>query len=98
MPQANESRSQERSKDLPAEIQATICGELQSVNHDKLTLGPDTDITTDLQVDSLVVMDLVFALEERFDISVPMNELSDIRTIAQLRDKIYTLIKEQNAA
>ncbi|MBX9726384.1 MAG: acyl carrier protein, partial [Rickettsiales bacterium] len=40
--------------------------------------------TTDLHVDSLAVMELVFALEERFDVSIPLNELGDIRTIGQI--------------
>lgn len=44
----------------------------------------DTDITTELNVDSVAMMDLMFALEERYDISVPLNELGEVCTIGEL--------------
>ena len=65
-------------------ILQTIYIELQKANDENIPLTEATDITTDLHVDSLAVMGLVFALEERFDVSIPLNELGDIRTIGQI--------------
>jgi acyl carrier protein len=40
-----------------------------------------TDLVTDLEFDSLKVMSLVEQVEDRFDVSVPLNILPDIRTV-----------------
>ncbi|MGE5255529.1 MAG: acyl carrier protein, partial [Hyphomicrobiales bacterium] len=39
----------------------------------------DTDLVSDLEFDSLKVMNLVEQVEDRFDVSVPLNILTDIR-------------------
>lgn len=71
------------ANDTTSILQA-IFSELQKVNDENIPLTEATDITTDLHVDSLAVMELVFALEERFNVSIPLNELGDIRTIGQI--------------
>ncbi|MBY0355531.1 MAG: acyl carrier protein [Rickettsiales bacterium] len=65
-------------------IVKVIIDQLEKVNDEKLPLSADTDITTDLHADSLAIMELVFALEDRFDVSIPLNELADLRTIGQI--------------
>jgi acyl carrier protein len=61
-----------------------IIDELQKVNDENIPLSEATDITTDLHVDSLAIMELIFVLEEHFDVSIPLNELGDVRTIGQI--------------
>ncbi len=61
-----------------------LCALLQPFNSQSVTLGPATDISTDLNIDSVTVMDFVMEVEDHFDIEVPLNVLSDIRTIAEL--------------
>lgn len=68
-----------------------IYEELEKVNIERVELSESTDITKDLQIDSLAVMDLVFALEEHFDVSVPINDLADTQTIGQLSQLVATL-------
>ncbi len=43
-----------------------------------------TDLNRDLNLDSLAVMELMFELEDRFNISVPMNLLPEVSTIGDL--------------
>ncbi len=50
-----------------------------------------TDLTRDVHIDSASTMMLVFALEEKFDVSVPLNELSHINTIGDLAEFIVKL-------
>jgi len=38
--------------------------------------------------DSLTVMDMIVDLEDRFDISIPMKQVAEIRTVNQLADTI----------
>ena len=47
-------------------------------------LTETTDLNRDLNLDSLAVMELMFELEDRFNISVPMNLLPEVSTIGDL--------------
>lgn len=47
-------------------------------------LTADTDMTTDMKIDSMDVMEMVFNLEEEFDASVPVNDLSNVYKIGEL--------------
>lgn len=50
----------------------------------------DTVIAEDLTMDSLQVMDLMMELEDRFDVSIPLNLVPEIATVGQLADTIFT--------
>ncbi len=50
-----------------------------------------TVITKDLNIDSLAVMDMVMELEDRFDVSIPMNVVAEIHTVDELADTIVKL-------
>lgn len=52
-------------------------------------IGFDTVIAEDLTMDSLQVMDLMMELEDRFDVSIPLNLVPEIATVGQLADTIY---------
>jgi acyl carrier protein len=47
-------------------------------------LTETTDLNRDLNLDSLAVMEIMFELEDRFNISVPMNLLPEVSTIGDL--------------
>ena len=49
----------------------------------------DARFTEDLEADSLDLVELVMALEERFDITVDETELEDVTTVGQAFDLIY---------
>ncbi len=48
------------------------------------TLQPGDDLYDALGIDSLQAMDLLTALEDRFDIEIPDYELQDVRTVASI--------------
>lgn len=52
------------------------------------TIGADTQLTGELELDSLKVMDLVLAVEDEFDISIPINALADVKTVGDLAVQI----------
>ncbi|MCB1378934.1 MAG: acyl carrier protein [Alphaproteobacteria bacterium] len=62
----------------------TLCKLLDPFNGTGVALAPDTDISTDLNIDSVTVMDFVMEVEDHFDIEIPLNVLSETRTIADL--------------
>ena len=47
-------------------------------------ITPDTHILHDLNLDSVAVMDVVMALETRFDTVIPMDRLAEIETVGDL--------------
>lgn len=57
---------------------------LASLDKNAAPITKDTDIAADLNLDSLAVMDLMMELEEKFDVSIPLNLVPDIRTVADL--------------
>ena len=61
-----------------------ICTLLQPFNTNGSVLSAATDISTDLNIDSVTVMDFVMEVEDHFDIEIPLNLLSETRTVGDL--------------
>ncbi len=59
-----------------------------------LALTAETNIVADTGLDSVSVMDFVFELEDEFGITVPLDSISDVKTVGQLTDAIYGLMQE----
>lgn len=58
-------------------------------------LDEDTELVGNLGLDSMKVMQLLQEIEDRFDISIPLNVLPDVRTVGDLADKIQQLLQDQ---
>lgn len=61
---------------------------LSGVNKAGVEITPDTDFNADLNVDSVAVMDFVLMVEDRYDISIPINMLSEVRTVGEFADVV----------
>ena len=59
-----------------------------------VALSPETRFAEDLNFDSLVVMEFVAAVEDRFDISVPLNILPDIATVADFAAALRKILAD----
>ena len=57
-------------------------------------IDESSDLVTDLEFDSLKVMNLLEEIEDHYDISVPLNVLADIRTIKALAVQLQRLTGE----
>lgn len=66
------------------EIFQGLCGLLEPFNTQKVDLKPTTDISADLNIDSVSVMDFVMEVEDKYDIDIPLNLLSETRTLQDL--------------
>ena len=58
------------------------------------SLTEETDLVSDLGFDSLKVMSLLEDIEDRFDISVPLNILPDIRTVGDFAAQLQRILGE----
>ena len=72
-----------------------ICTLLEPLNHKGVKLTRDTDLIADLEVDSVSVLDIVMDIEDNYDLSIPVNTISETRTIGELVDAIHASKKEQ---
>ena len=63
-----------------------VAAEVLSVDPDQVTEA--ARFKEDLDADSLDLVELVMALEEEFDISVPEEELEGIETVGQAYDLV----------
>jgi len=60
-----------------------------------IEIGEETDMVSDLGLDSLKVMKIVESLEDNFDISIPLNILPDVRTVKDFAIQIQKLIGDE---
>lgn len=67
---------------------------LAPFNSNGTVLSATTDISTDLNIDSVTVMDFVMEVEDRFDIEIPLNVLSETRTVADLAKVVDARVKK----
>ncbi|MGF1542982.1 MAG: acyl carrier protein [Parvularculaceae bacterium] len=72
-----------------------ICSLLEPLNQANVKLTRDTDLIADLEIDSVSVLDIVMDIEDNYDISIPVNTISETRTIGELVDAIHAIKKEQ---
>jgi len=56
-----------------------------------VSVTPETDIARDLSVDSLALMNIIMELEDKFDLSIPLDRMAEIQTVGQLADLIDDL-------
>jgi acyl carrier protein len=65
-----------------------VLGEIKRLLHDELGLsreaGPDDDLVTDLQLDSVGLLTLVVGLEDRFRVALREEDAAAVRTIREL--------------
>jgi acyl carrier protein len=69
--------------------------QIQQLLSEKVAKGEvvqdDVDLIEELGMASLDVMEIIEQLEDIFDISFPINELGDVRTIADLATRVQQL-------
>lgn len=65
---------------------ATSLPELESVDF-------DAALTGDIGLDSVQIMDLVMEIEDRLDLSIPVDVLAEASTLNQLALRIETLLE-----
>ncbi len=67
---------------------------ISPLNKKGIELTPGVTFASDLELDSLTVMDLVADIEDEFDIVLPLNLLPDLETIQQVADAVEKILNE----
>ena len=61
-------------------------------------LQPDTKLVDDLSLDSLDMVEVVYELEDRFDVQIPEDRIESIRTFQQVVDGLHAAIEAKTSA
>ncbi|RLB59843.1 MAG: acyl carrier protein [Deltaproteobacteria bacterium] len=75
------------------DILAKLYGILHEMLEEVPELDENTDLLTDLGLDSLAVMRLVEAVEDEFDLAIPLNILADVKTIKDFSQQLQKMIE-----
>jgi acyl carrier protein len=79
-------------------IEDLVFDVLRSVSRRPIAPTLESDLVTDLGFDSLQVLELIAELEDRFDISIPLNDVPATRKVAQVVAQVTRLVAERTTA
>ena len=65
-----------------------VCAILERYRPAHVELRPATELSGDLNIDSVAAMDLIMEIEDKFGIDIPINLLSDLRNLQDLLDVV----------
>jgi acyl carrier protein len=77
----------------PSDIESGVIDVLKSVSRRPIEPTPASDLVTDLGFDSLGILEVIAELEDRFDVSIPLNDVPSARTVAQVVAQVTTLVE-----
>lgn len=73
-------------------IEAEIIGLLAARVPQQVAVSADTQITGGLGLDSVAILDFIMDLEDRFDISIPLDRIAEVQTVAELSSAVEALM------
>ena len=76
-------------------IEEGVIDVLKTVSRRPVEPTLTSDLVTDLGFDSLQVLEVIAELEDRFDISIPLNDMPATRTVAQVVAQVAALAQER---
>jgi acyl carrier protein len=68
-----------------------ICGHLERIAGNRVKITPDTNLLDQSALDSIKVLDLVMEIEDEFDVSVPLNLMTDVQTVREFADMLVRI-------
>ena len=84
------------SQPASAQIEEGVIDVLKNVRRQPIEPTLASDLVADLGFDSLQVLEVIAELEDRFDISIPLNDVPATRTVAQVVAQVAQLVEERS--
>ena len=79
-------------------IEEGVIDVLKNVSRRPIEPALTSDLVADLGFDSLQVLEVIAELEDRFDVSIPLNDVPATRTVAQVVAQVARLVEERPQA
>jgi acyl carrier protein len=78
-----------------AEIEDGVIDVLKNVSRRPIEPTLDSDLVADLGFDSLQILEVIAELEDRFDVSIPLNDVPSTRTVGQVVAQVARLVEDR---
>lgn len=75
------------------QIEAEIIALLSRRVPGGVQVAPETQIVSGLGLDSVAILDFIMDLEDRFDISIPLDRVAEVKTISELSAAVEALMR-----
>jgi acyl carrier protein len=75
------------------EIEEGVIDVLKNVSRRPIEPTLSSDLVADLGLDSLQVLEVIAELEDRFDISIPLNDVPATRTVRHVVAQVAQLVE-----
>ena len=79
-----------------APIEDGVLDVLKNVSRRPIEPSLASDLVADLGFDSLQILEAIAELEDRFDISIPLNDVPATRTVAQVVAQVARLVEDRS--
>ncbi len=79
-----------------APIEDGVIDVLKNVSRRPIEPSLTSDLIADLGFDSLQILEVIAELEDRFDISIPLNDVPATRTVAQVVAQVARLVEDRS--
>ena len=76
-------------------VEEGVIDVLKNVSRRPIEPSLASDLVADLGFDSLQVLEVIAELEDRFDVSIPLNDVPVTRTVAQVVAQVVRLVDER---
>ena len=71
-----------------------ICVLLEAHNPNRIEITEETDLSADLNIDSVAAMDLIMNIEDKFEIDIPLNLVGELRSVRDLAEAVRAQVKD----
>jgi acyl carrier protein len=88
---------QTMTRSAQTSVESEVISVLKTVNPMAIDVTPDSDLVTDLGFDSLQIMEVIAELEDRFDVSIPLNDMPSTRKVSQIVARVTALVDDRAA-
>jgi acyl carrier protein len=86
----------EMPQPVSMEIEDGVIDVLKNVSRRPIQPTLESDLVADLGFDSLQVLEVIAELEDRFDISIPLNDVPATRLVAQVVAQVAQLVERRS--
>ena len=85
------------TRSAQASVESEVISVLKALNPRPIEVTPASDLVTDLGFDSLQIMEVIAELEDRFDVSIPLNDMPSTRKVSQIVARVTALVDSRAA-
>ncbi|MBT2410559.1 acyl carrier protein [Streptomyces sp. ISL-12] len=77
-------------RELFDELRELMAATVEDVSVEEV--GLDSDLKDDLGVDSLALLELIAAIEDRWQVQVPMDDAAQLTTVREIVDHLLSVV------